>query len=351
MKVLILADINSSHTKKWVEGICTSGIEVGVFSLRTPTNDWVNQYDNLTIFPMKPESGILGKLGYLSQIKTVKEIVATFQPDIVHAHYATSYGLLGVKSNAKRLFISVWGSDVLEFPKKTFLHKRILKYILSKADQLFSTSRILTEETKKYTDKSIEIIPFGIDIDQFRTLPKANNEKFIIGTIKKLEHTYGIDRLIEVVVRLKPKYPQIECHIYGYGDLQQQYEEMIQKNNATDYIQLKGYIPHNEVVNALNEISIFCNLSRRESFGVAVLEALACETPVVVTKVGGLVEVVDDKKNGFICEESIDAIASKVEQLIIDDQLRIAMGKNGREWVVKQYNWKENLAKMLSFYH
>lgn len=351
MKVLILADINSSHTKKWVEGICTSGIEVGVFSLRACTEKWVEKHPNLTVFPIKKSSSLLGKLGYISQISTVKKIVASFQPTIVHAHYATSYGMLGVASGAKKLYISVWGSDVFVFPQKSFLHKKILAFILSKANKLFSTSKIMAVETQKYTSKSIEIIPFGIDTQQFAPQPKTKNNRFVIGTVKTLENIYGIDRLIEATIQLHTKYPQLECHIYGSGSLKHTFEELIKKNNATHYVFLKGAIPHTEVPIIMNQLDIFCNFSRQESFGVAVLEALSCQTPVVVTNVGGLVEVVDDKKNGFICQENTNDICQKLELLLQDETLRQTMGKNGREWVLQHYNWHDNLKKMLTFYH
>lgn len=350
MKILILADINSSHTKKWVEGICLAGIEVGVFSLRECSEDWVEKYPNLTVFPFKKTTSFLGKLGYITQISTVKKIVSSFQPTIVHAHYATSYGMLGVASKAKKLYISVWGSDVFEFPQKSVFHKKLLEFILTKADKLFSTSKIMAVETQKYTTQPIEIIPFGVDTQQFSPQAKTENNHLVIGTVKTLEHIYGIDRLIEATIRLRAKYPQIECHIYGSGSLKTTFEEMIAKNNASQFVFLKGAIPHADVPSVMNKLDVFCNLSRQESFGVAVLEALSCQTPVVVTKVGGLIEVVDDKKSGFLCQENIDDICQKLELLIQDATLRQTMGKNGREWVLQHYNWQVNLKKMLTFY-
>lgn len=351
MKLLILADINSSHTKKWVEGICSSGIEVGVFSLREATEDWVNKYPNLSVFPSKKPARFIGKLGYLKQISTVKQIVMSFQPTIIHAHYATSYGLLGVLSRHPRLFISVWGSDVFEFPKTSFLHKALLKYILSKAEKLFSTSRIMAKETKKYTSKSLEIIPFGVNTSQF--FPKASmlQNQLTIGTVKTLDHTYGIDRLIKATILLKNKFPNLHCHIYGNGPLKEEFEQFIYNNNAEKYITLMGSIPHQEVVNAVNEMDVFCNLSRRESFGVAVLEALACEVPVVVTNVGGLPEVVVHETTGLICDENLKDIVKNIEKLLKNNENRQILGENGRKWVLKHYNWEANLAQMVSFYY
>lgn len=347
---MILGDIQSSHTKKWVEGVCASGIEVGIFSLRIPKDEWVAETNNLTVFPPKKMSGLLGKIGYLGQLKTLRQYVADFQPDIIHAHYATSYGLLAALSKPKSLFVSVWGSDVFDFPRKSFLHKSLLKFIFRKADRIFSTSHIMALETKKYTKKTSTVIPFGIDTSVFTSQPIKTSEKLIVGTVKTLEHIYGIDRLIAVCLALKPEFSNLECHIYGQGSLQTELEQTIEENNATEFIFLKGAIVHCQVPSALNQMDVFCNFSRQESFGVAVLEASSCGIPVVATNIGGLKEVISDEKTGFLAEEQLTDLIDKTRMLLQNTQLREEMGNAGRKWVLEQYDWNENLNTMLSFY-
>lgn len=347
---MILGDIQSSHTKKWVEGICNSGIEVGVFSLREPKDEWVKQLANLTVFLPKKKSSLLGKIGYLGQVKTVRHYITVFQPDIIHSHYATSYGLLGALNKVKPFFVSVWGSDIFEFPKKSLLHKMLLKFILRKADAIFSSSNIMAEEAKKYTQQNITVIPFGVDTEVFVPQQKHKQDKQIVGTVKTLEHIYGIDRLIASCIVLKPDFPNLECHIYGQGSLRNMFEKTIQENNAENYIFLKGAIPHNQVPAIMSQMDIFCNFSREESFGVAVLEASSCGVPVVATNVGGLKEVVADKKTGFLAEENTTDLTEKIRQLLQNEQLRHEMGKAGRKWVLENYAWQENLKTMISFY-
>lgn len=350
MKILLFADINSSHTKKWVEGICKYDFEVGVFSLRPPTGDWINEHKNLTIYSTEQRSTLLGKLSYLRNVNYVKRLVKAFNPEIVHAHYATSYGLLGVLSKPKRLFISAWGTDIFGFPKKSALHKKLLEYILSKAEKLFSTSQIMAEEMRKYTSQSIQVIPFGVDISLFSPLGKnTEKERITIGTVKTLAPTYGIDRLVNACVTLHQKHPLIECHIYGDGPLKEVLNNKIQEHKAENYILLKGAIPHQRVPDVLNTMDIFCNLSRNESFGVAILEASACELPIVATKVGGIPEVVTPE-TGFLCNEDQQEINVALEQLIINEELRETLGKNGRTWVLENYDWTKNLEEMIKYY-
>jgi glycosyltransferase involved in cell wall biosynthesis len=350
MKIMILGDIQSSHTQKWVEGVCASGIEVGVFSLRKPTGEWINKLSGLTVFYPKKTTGLLGKIGYLGQVKSVRQYIQAFQPDIIHAHYATSYGLLGALNKGIPFFVSVWGSDVFEFPRKSFIHKSVLKFIFRKSDRIFSTSHIMAAEIKKYTSKDIMVIPFGVDTNTFFPQPKSNPEKLVLGTVKTLEFIYGIDMLIAACIALKPKFPNLECHIYGQGSLEKTFKQTIQENNALDYIYLKGAIPHQDVPKALTQMDIFCNLSREESFGVAVLEASSCEIPIVATRIGGLMEVVIENETGFLADVNVTDIVSKIETLIKDVEKRKEMGKNGRVLVQHKYEWNKNLNQMIEYY-
>ena len=117
---------------------------------------------------------------------------------------------IGALSGFHPYIISVWGSDIFSFPHYSKLHLFLLKFNLSKADIILSTSKVLKKETEKFTGKSILITPFGIDTEKF--LPKDvnslfNKEDIVIGTIKTLEKNYGIEYLIKAFSLVKDKYP------------------------------------------------------------------------------------------------------------------------------------------------
>ncbi|HRS54411.1 MAG TPA: glycosyltransferase family 4 protein, partial [Bacteroidales bacterium] len=97
---------------------------------------------------------------------------------------------------------------------------------------------------------------------------------------------------------------------------------------------------------------IYVAPSLAESFGVAVLEASACELPVVVTNVGGLPEVVIHEQTGFIVEKSnINQMYEAIYKLINDKNLRIHLGKNGKAFIEKQYPWHDNVNKVINIYN
>ncbi len=364
MKILILSDCNNPHTIKLVKSFSKqNNIEVFLYGLeRLKVNDYLTlkNFNVKTLDIKVKKSGTISKIKYLQAIFDIKKIIKEFRPDIVHAHYASSYGLLGVLSGFHPLVISVWGSDIYIFPKKTFMHKIILKYNLKKADKILSTSFAMAKETSKYTNKNIDVIPFGVDLDVFKSkkvldsyYAPFNSEDIIIGTVKSLEKIYGVEYLIKAfkIVLDKHKNLPLRLLIVGGGSLKKSLISLTKELKIDDKVKFVGKIPYYDVCIYHNIIDISVFLSLSESFGVAVVEASACEKPVVVSNVGGLPEVVDNGLTGFVVPvKSEKKAAEAIEKLILNRDLRVKMGKNGRKKVEELYNWNNNFRDMNNVY-
>lgn len=296
-------------------------------------------------------TGIKPKFSYLSSMKPLRKLYKEFQPDIVHAHYASSYGLLGRLLGARPFFISVWGSDVYEFPKRSLIHRFVFKRVVNSANHLFSTSHDMARELAKYTKNEITVIPFGIDIHLFCPEPRKKEEgRKIIGTVKSLEHVYGIDRLIRTTSLLVKEYPGLECHIYGEGSQKEQLIGLAKELGIEDAILFKGYINNKELPSVLRSFDVFCVLSRQESFGVAAVEAQACGIPVIATKVGGLPEIVMDGKTGYTVGEDPEEAARKISFLLSDREQLDKMSNEAREEVLRKYDWSSNVRTLKDHY-
>lgn len=357
MKILLLSDTHSEHTEKWALGLADSGIKVGLFSFNKASYEWY-QHPNIIVF-FEPEKSInaessLTKLAYLKYVSILKKIIKHFQPDILHAHYATSYGLVGALSDFHPFIISSWGTDVMKFPNKNFVAKSILKYNFRKADVLCATSPTISDCIQEVIKKEVVVVPFGVDTEKFspkkvKSLFKPG--EFVLGSIKPLEKLYNIDVLIQSFAQLLPKYPELRLLIAGQGTVENELKALTEKMNLSQQVVFTGRIPFSEVSNYYNMIDVLVNISEYESFGVSVIEAMSCEKPVVVTNVGGLKDIVNEEALGFKVEvRNVEQTVSAIEELMTNKSLYDQIALKSRQHVIDNYAWKNNLEQMLKIY-
>lgn len=364
MKILFLADPNSIHTQRWAKSLSQKGLEIYIFGLSQAKENLYTDSPQIKIYSgdinpsiSKQNMGIFAKLSYVKVLSKLKKIIKEVKPDIIHAHYATSYGLLGALSGFHPLIISVWGSDVFDFPNRSWLHRSLLKFNLNKADKILSTSLIMDKETAKYTDKSIEVTPFGIDLNIFKKGASVDDlfqdTNIVIGTIKSLEKVYGIEYLLQAFEILKKKYPQLPLKllIVGSGSQEKSLKNLAKILDIEKDTVFTGFVPYEKLPQYHNTISVFAALSNQESFGVAILEAAACEKPSVVSNVGGLPEIVDNNITGIVVPPADPQKAAEaIEKLILNKELYDKMGAAARKKVEKSYNWDDNVEQMIKIY-
>ena len=283
----------------------------------------------------------------------IKKLLEKLQPDIMHAHFASSYGFFAALSNYNPFFLSVWGFDTITFPKKSFIHKLLIKYTLKKADIIFATSKFLAEKTAKYTNKKQIITPFGVDTDIFKPDVSLKSDKFIFGTVKALETKYGIDYLLKAVSLIKNKLTNWELWIAGTGSKKDNLVKLAKSLDIKENVKFLGRIPNNQVPKLLQKMHLFTVTSvwECESFGVAAVEAEATGLPVIASDIGGLSEVIVDGVTGFHVEpRNIEEIAKKILYLYENKKVREKLGVQARENVIKKYVWKNNAQIMLDEY-
>lgn len=361
MKVLLVADARSVHTRRWALSLNESGVETVLYSIFPSPDDFFSSAGiRLHVFDMftyKSASGLKCIKGMVeSHIKAVRDLRSVIdeeKPDILHAHYATSFGLIAALSGFHPFLISVWGSDVYRFPYQNFFNRMSVKYILKKADRIMSTSNVMARQTRQFTDREIEVIPFGVDIGLFRPLSPCRDEAFMVGNVKSLSPVYGIDVLINAfsIVRKANPGREVKLMIVGDGPCRSEYEELCGTLGVKDSVVFTGRVPNERLPEYYNRFSVAVSLSRSESFGVVAVEAMACGCPVVTSDAEGFTEVVADGETGFVVPRNDPGAAAEAIQKFIDDPfLREKMGRKGEERVRKMYDWKDSIGKMLKVY-
>lgn len=361
MKILLLADAASIHTIRWANSISKRNVDILIFTF---SNFNKSSYSStIRIFSSripdrikKFSDGNILKILYLSAIIKLFKIKKKYDPDLVHAFYASSYGLLGSLLRFNPFFISVWGSDIYEFPEKNFLTNFITKYVLKKALVIFSTSNDMKKRIEFYLpDANIKVIPFGVDISKFSNLKstRVNSDELVIGTVKSLEYIYGIDILLNVFALLKLSRPKnsFKLLIVGTGSQKEKLEDLAVKLGIRNNVDFRGFVEHKKIESVFQEMDLCVFLSRRESFGVSVIEASASLKPIIASKIDGLVEVVQHGFTGYLVDPyNVKEVLDYLLILADDKLIRDEFGKNGRDFVIKNYLWENSVENLFKEY-
>jgi glycosyltransferase involved in cell wall biosynthesis len=213
----------------------------------------------------------------------------------------------------------------------------------------------MADQIRVHCDRPVDVTPFGVDCEQFRPSrvdPMTNNE-FVVGIVKGLEPIYGVEHLIRgFAMASKRSRRKMRLIIAGDGSLRKSLEALTHEVGISNQATFLGLISHKDVPTILNQFSVFVAPSiGPESFGVAVIEASACAVPVIVSSIGGLPEVVREGETGLLVPpRDASAIAAALEKLMQDESLRVGLGKEGRKFVLNNYEWSENAARMERVY-
>lgn len=359
-----MSDSASEHTEKWALGLASQGITVGLFSFNKARYPWYKGVENIELL-FESQQSISGstlqeKISYFKYLKPLKQKIKEFQPNILHAHYASSYGLIAALSGFKIIGVSVWGSDVYDFPKQNGVYKQLLKYVLSKATFICSTSNCMKKETLKYTNKSITVTPFGIDIDKFnRTeeqLPFHNLNEINIGNIKAIETKYGVEILIKSFYKVVNHFPNknIKLYLIGDGSEKENCLKLISDLGLTNKVVFTGRIAHSDIPQWHQKLDIFVSLSvlDSESFGVSLVEAMSSKSCVIASNVDGFKEVLgeDNLSGTIVAKNSVNEAANAIIELIENPTIAIQKARKARERAVSLFNWQDNIKQMVNVY-
>ncbi len=346
MRILFISAANSAHTVKWVNLLAQRGHTV-VLASQIDHRAEMDVLDPQVRTEYLPYSGALG---YYRNASQLRELAAATAPDVVNAHYATGYGTLARRARVKPLLLSIWGSDVYDFPKKSGFHRRLLEANLSYAQVIASTSLIMAKEAEQYMKNGtpVFITPFGVDTTQFRPVPRTGQEEFVVGTAKRLEPESGVDillkafKLFRTQVRIQDPGGRIKLHIYGNGSEYAPLMGLARDILISDDTVFFGQIANHDVPTAFAGMDVVCLPSVRESFGVAAVEAMACGRPVITSGADGFLETVENDVTGIILPSLTETqLADAMLKLYGDPLLRRAMGEAGRRRAVVLYGLEE----------
>lgn len=266
--------------------------------------------------------------------------------DIINLHYISEnalYALLLSHLKNIPLISHIHGSDIEDFTLRNKFNKWLVRQTLRKSVRIISNSDALLESAAKTFGKDILhksiTIPNGIDLSEFNELDTDphNSAPFLLG-VGQLKHIKGFDILIETFALVKPHFPDIKLILIGDGPERAKLMNLSRKLNLEESIIFRGTLKHEEIPKYLLDCELLIMPSRKEAFGIVILEAMAAKKAVIARDVGGVSEFVRDRENGILVRNSNpENMADAISRLLDNPQLAAELGMRGRETVESSY--------------
>lgn len=265
------------------------------------------------------------------------------------------------KDHDKKFIINVRRNNATGPLEKAFFKiiNRKTKHTVNQADKIIclcdAGKKWITGYFPKCAGK-VEIIPNSLNPDDYaKAEPKAFKEKYripedkpMILNVARIHKDKGIDQTLEAFMKIKEHVDVVLVLVGGAQDIGFLTPRHLDCLGRGDVFML-GELQHQEIVDAMHACEIFMSTPRREPFGYSVLEAMACNKPVVAYAVGGLPDMITFGYNGFITEfGNTDHLADYATTLLEYEELRKKMGKSNRKVIEQKFNIEDNAKKILN---
>ena len=365
IRLAFLANGGSVHTERWLRYFVGKGYDV-----------------HLITFTAKPIKGVkihelryFGKFAYPLRIWNIRKTVKEIDPDILHAHYISHYGVYAALSGFHPLVLSAWGSDITTDPQRSRIKKLLIRFALKKADLVhvsWETGRKRLIELE-CDPRKLFMREWSVDTNKFS--PKARSQS--------LRRRLGIDDVysvicarywvplynVEVFVKAAPlvlkRMKNVKFVMLGGGPLESKLKELARQLGVYENIVFVGYVPDAEMPVYLASVDVYVDSAcdyRPDEFGNVVVargaggigqttrQVMSCGTPYVLSDTVGIRSI--DYLHGLLYKQMDHRdLAKKIVYLLSNEKLRKEIGEKSRKVAFEIFDVEKTMKSWESVYH
>ena len=255
----------------------------------------------------------------------------------------------------KPIIISVHGHEFTVSKKQSFLKK----FTCSKATKIRAISKKVKDTIVSWgiSPEKISIIEDRVDCDHFNPSierteirKKLDIKNKMIISVGSLIGIKGFDTLLEAAKSVSESIADVKFVIVGTGPLKSKLIEKAKELDISENVSFVGHVPYSEMPKYYAASDLFVHPAYVEGMGRVILEAQASETPVIATKVGGIPEAVSDSSAILVEPHNPRALGDAILKLLKDKELADSLAKNGREFVMNNFEFWKQEKKLIDFY-
>lgn len=290
--------------------------------------------------------------------------------DLLHDNQSLASGLLDVRSGGIPVVSTVHHPPTIDRDialrqtdgllarwriRRRYRFTSMQKTVSRRLDGLITVSRQAGKDLVREYDvpgENVRVIPYGIDTEVFRPREavKRNPRRLLAVTSARwMRQIKGFGTLLEAFARLASSREDVNLVVAGSPDASGRTELYLMEKGIADRVAFVDGISHENMARLYSRSALLVVPSLYEGFGFPAAEAMACETPVVATRVGGLPEVVGDA-GVLVPPRKPDALAGAIGTLLDDPERRRRLGKQGRERIISSFDWSRTARRTVETY-
>lgn len=286
--------------------------------------------------------------------------VERIKPDLIHAGPVQRVAYLPALINFHPLLAMSWGFDLLEDAQRDKTWNENTHFVLQNCDWFTSDCQTTKDIAVSFgiPESRTTVFPWGVNHDIFN--PDARGamrrqvsyeEDLLIVHTRSWEPRYGVDIALEGFWRALQMAPNLRLFMLGGGSQENQVKHFISDKGLSDRIHLCGYKENEALAGYYQAADVYLSASHIDGSSVALMEAMACGCPALVSDIPANLEWIKDGEQGWVFRDS-DAhhLAEKIIHIANHRDESILCGKNARVKAKADADWPKNFAKLLETY-
>jgi glycosyltransferase involved in cell wall biosynthesis len=279
------------------------------------------------------------------------------KPKIMHVHWPFPHAFMAYFAAffcKIPVVLNFHGAELLLVKKKKWI-KPILKIFIKRANLIFANSSFTVKKIKEICDREVEISPYGTTLGVYLERDKlASERKFTILFVGRHIERKGIEYLIKAAAMLDCS--KFEVRIAGQGDLTEKLKKQATKD-APEQVVFLGKLSKEDLEKEYQNAHCFIlpaiidSRGDTEGLGVVLIEAAQYGLPIIASDVGGIPDVVKDKKTGLLVpERNPVAIATAIKELSESEELQKSLVFGANEHIKQNFSWEKIIEKQVAAY-
>ena len=336
----LLGDASSVHVQRWAREMQARGWRVSLVTARPQPIEGVEQ---ILLSRVRRSSDWLWRVG------EAKRAIKQLSPDIVHAHYVTSYGYLAARAGRQPLVMTAWGSDLLVTPQQSTLKRWLTAWTLRRARLVTGDSQDLLAVARAFAPGvPAQLVHWGVERSRFAPVPWRDKPADEAVSLRSWEPNYRIDAILRAFAQVRARRPGARLHLLGGGSQEGFLRKLADDLALKDAVHFHGRLDDAGMAGVLARCKLSISVPQSDATSVSVLESMACGLAVIASDLPANREWLP--ADALVPAGDADALAARWLALLDDDAQAAELGARNAERIARDGDRRAQMDAMDAAY-